>query len=1643
MHTRKTREETKDGRARHREAPDRLPKTLPSTSHALPRLVTALLLLTILFSNVPVTFADIPSPVKNPRPTIEITFNEEVIIDAYWLEKTNDPSKRFSVEQITPDPAKTFLFQVTEDLPTGTYTFYVQASNEHATSLETITFTVESPIPEGFRIWVDQPPLGVSPTTPYDVTIKTTEPASCRFSTNYDPRKDGHVFETGFHEFFNEGTAITTTHTLTGQTINRTIFIACKDQEDNVHYEDIYLGYDLQPPLLVTDAEPNPVTNTAQPQTRLSVKTPNDPTVCTYNDKQFPNNNPQVFDDYQEDHEVLINYTYEELLDEDGDVFGRKERTYTITCTDLGGNTATQDQLVIIDLAQELAIQKISPPDLSGMPNPVEFTVQTPTQATCELKYADLTEFQPFQVSTGTTFTEYMNLEDGTHTVDVQCDSSIGSASETFTFTLDRTIPYNNDTSQAEFTIQVQEPPLGVSPTTPYTAIITTNKEAQCRYNDDVDPRTFGGTFQNYFTPFDEGLSAYTKTHTITDRNKSGDVYLACKEEDGTEHYDAVYLGYDPDPPTPQTRADPDPVVDTFQRTTTLTVTTPNDPTVCTYNGKGFPGYNPSLITAYKDTHMTTIAYSLEDLYDSQTGNAFGEKQFTYDIVCTDRAGWTGTDQYTVTVDLAEDLAIEKLSPKTDIVKTLPVNFTIATSVTANCTLTYATYDEPKPFMQSNNNIFTELMNLGDGIYQVNVQCASIQGNASAHYTFKVDTTGSTNSGFRIWVDQPPLGVSPTKPFDVRILTSEPANCKYHEPTNPLLLSGLTDEQLFTYHYWYFFKENTQGPSYTLEHSIDAQETSRQLYLACQDEKGQYHFDDVYVGWDDTPPLITVIANPDPVTDLGRPSTTLSVTTDDRTTCTINGYPFKDSATPTDDLTDAYQTTHEETITYDPATFAGDPFTPRTFDYNIVCTNLAGLSATAPITVTVAFTRDVTITKLAPGDYTNKQGIPFTVELSGDGTCTITKIDGEEKPTPLLSEDGRVFTTTLTGMEEGKHTVETWCRTLAGEATKTFSFTIDRTPPTKPDLTAHPSCKPNRVSATFTAEDDNSVGAFNYTLTKASEIITPWTKTTKNDVTVHTDTEPGELYKWTVHAIDLAGNSGQDETAYSEVLNDNEPRCDFIKPTLRLSFNQTKDGGYVVILCEDEGSGCEDTYTYAAVAPSATCTPNTTNPTSQVIHLTSTKKICVAIADKNNNTATITKTFTIKDENSTPSTCTNNIQDGDETDIDCGGSCIPCEDGSTCQQPSDCLSASCNPQTFLCQPPSCHNNFKDGEETDVDCGGPSCQPCQPGSACDAPADCTSTVCENNACQAPSCQDSVQNGEETDVDCGGPSCQPCPENFKCKTHDDCSTKYCDEYSYCSTNAQADSDNDGMPDEWEDNNALDKHNPADAQEDPDKDDLTNLQEYKLGTDPWDPDTDGDTYTDGEEVKKNTDPLRSDSYPKSNLLALMLIILGATTIIGSSGYLTYARIYLPHSTTTTISSNEDSRGEQDQRVFIPGKDPLAEAARRRLEEKIARQRRLQKNIKRQSLFETFEKPPETSKKEIPITPVQKGDTTKKSQQSRTQTLPPTKTQKTKQAKQKPAKKEKKSIEEPKETQKVKQKPTNDDAFEQLEKLIEQERK
>jgi hypothetical protein len=150
--------------------------------------------------------------------------------------------------------------------------------------------------------------------------------------------------------------------------------------------------------------------------------------------------------------------------------------------------------------------------------------------------------------------------------------------------------------------------------------------------------------------------------------------------------------------------------------------------------------------------------------------------------------------------------------------------------------------------------------------------------------------------------------------------------------------------------------------------------------------------------------------------------------------------------------------------------------------------------------------------------------------------------------------------------------------------------------------------------------------------------------------------------------------------------------------------------------------------------------------------------------------------------------CLDNVKDGNESDIDCGGgTCAPCSNGKSCVAPPDCQSGSCINHVCTSTPAMCLNNIKDGNESDIDCGGGTCPACSNGKTCNIPTDCQSGVCASGKCTSPPamCLDNVKDGNETDIDCGGGTCPPCIDGKQCSVRADCQSGVCGAGNRCTT------------------------------------------------------------------------------------------------------------------------------------------------------------------------------------------------------------------------------------------------------------------
>lgn len=124
----------------------------------------------------------------------------------------------------------------------------------------------------------------------------------------------------------------------------------------------------------------------------------------------------------------------------------------------------------------------------------------------------------------------------------------------------------------------------------------------------------------------------------------------------------------------------------------------------------------------------------------------------------------------------------------------------------------------------------------------------------------------------------------------------------------------------------------------------------------------------------------------------------------------------------------------------------------------------------------------------------------------------------------------------------------------------------------------------------------------------------------------------------------------------------------------------------------------------------------------------------------------------------TPPSCDDNVSNGFETGVDCGGAAAggcsaTCAVGDGCLDDVDCTEKVCG-SSLVCAAPSCLDGVQNGSESDVDCGS-SCgagQGCRPGQMCGTDDDCEGTLFCNGSgrCQdhPPHCTWLLEDGVTT-------------------------------------------------------------------------------------------------------------------------------------------------------------------------------------------------------------------------------------------------------------------------------------------------------
>ncbi|MCC7574058.1 hypothetical protein KO361_00500, partial [Candidatus Woesearchaeota archaeon] len=678
----------------------------------------------------------------------------------------------------------------------------------------------------------------------------------------------------------------------------------------------------------------------------------------------------------------------------------------------------------------------------------------------------------------------------------------------------------------------------------------------------------------------------------------------------------------------------------------------------------------------------------------------------------------------------------------------------------------------------------------------------------------------------KMWVEEPAnhsiirpdFAMSDKDIFNLTLRTEHPVEeCKYDRDINPAIsIENMYDNLRYT------FKQETQD-KYVIENLNFAEATTyysqvikhgitfRKIAVLCKQRveltQGQYYYDyaykEIYFNVIKEPPQIRTNAFPEVVVDhIFNPASELTINILNGNTqasaCRIelddlpeelgggsnpeysyNMYPM-----------DFTHINNYSTQIKDIIKFASYP-APYNFTLNITCTNLIGRSSKTTQKIKVDYDDKLNFKLIMPpSKYLNTKTMDFTgIYVQPDENCYVNYTTTQPQ-TLLYTNEQNILGYYLyekkelnTGLEDGTHTILGSCEGLTQEQSYQGQIRIDTVPPYNLTINTDSNtytCSTERIQATLKAQDELSgISHYEYNITHVSTepAFNPITRSTStgtlNERITALQVLEGQKIRITAKAFDNAGNSIT-QTKELTISNNSLTACDVTPPIIRVNTTQKQDKTWdVLVNCFDAHSGCKPQYTYSVHTNiSEQCKFDNTKPLGELFRITDSSKYCAKVCDNNNNCAQKTDLL----ETAQPQHCFNTIKDGDETDTDCGGSCLACEVNKKCIINSDCKSNYCLLGT--CTVTSCTDGIRNGLEVGIDCGQASgCGKCPLESTCDHDVDCESGNCLNGTCNPPACDNNKKDGDETDIDCGGSICEPCKLGNKCLENKDCESNYC--------------------------------------------------------------------------------------------------------------------------------------------------------------------------------------------------------------------------------------------------------------------------
>jgi hypothetical protein len=475
-----------------------------------------------------------------------------------------------------------------------------------------------------------------------------------------------------------------------------------------------------------------------------------------------------------------------------------------------------------------------------------------------------------------------------------------------------------------------------------------------------------------------------------------------------------------------------------------------------------------------------------------------------------------------------------------------------------------------------------------------------------------------------------------------------------------------------------------------------------------------------------------------------------------------------------DDISN-YSTVTTDTITISEGLYE------ENYLFNVTCESLAGITSTNQKNLYVEITSNPNPEVLRPSNYESANDVP--VQIQTQIITDFCSYSLEKNPTladftRLETEDNLIHTGSISDLQQGENTLKYICQ--GDGSTYRHDFTIDRTRPSLVNITSEDiTCGFEDVQVLFDAQDNISgIQRYLYEVQIPDEDTEEFNTTNSRNYIDLNSRMQDKTITIRSRAQNGAGLLSQGFSS-KEILvtNSSIPQCDNQPPLAIVSdmFNEEQNAWEVSVECQDD-IGCKNQFNYG-LTYGQECVYDNSAQTGTILEFSESIRFCYAVYDQNNNNDT---GFIDLQIDYAPH-CFNEIQDADETGVDCGGSCDSCEVGNSCEIDEDCDTNFCSEN--ICVVATCTDEVQNQDETGVDCGG-SCPGCQLQSQCQADSDCLSNNCQNNICQEPSCENNITDGSETDVDCGGSECQSCELTRMCLQDSDCQSNYCED-NICKT------------------------------------------------------------------------------------------------------------------------------------------------------------------------------------------------------------------------------------------------------------------